>query len=90
MLLYIRTSGYTPRYLYLGARKMFSLKPKYQNDDDIPHIAKEPIPNYLPFEQIVAAQGGFSMDKFNETVDKIDFTTFEDESLEDMLNTLTK
>ena len=53
-------------------------------------IAKEPIPDYIPFEQIVAEQGGFSMNRFNETVDKIDFTIFEDESLEDMLNTLTK
>jgi hypothetical protein len=53
-------------------------------------IAKEPIPDYVPFEQIMAAQGGFSMKEFNETVKSIDFTIFEDESLEEMLNTLTK
>ena len=61
-----------------------------ENDDDIPFIDKEPIPNYVPFEQIMAAQGGFSMERFNETVESIDFTIFEDESLEEMLNTLTK
>jgi hypothetical protein len=44
----------------------------------------------VPFEQIMAAQGGFSMERFNETVESIDFTIFEDESLEEMLNTLTK
>jgi hypothetical protein len=30
------------------------------------------------------------MDEFNKTVEKIDFVMFEDEYLEDMLNTLTK
>jgi hypothetical protein len=30
------------------------------------------------------------MDKFNKTVEKVDFVMFEDEYLEDMLNTLTK
>jgi hypothetical protein len=30
------------------------------------------------------------MEKFNTTVEKIDFGIFEDEPLEEMLNTLTK
>ena len=59
-------------------------------DDDILAIAKEPIPQYLTAEQIEEEQGGFSMEEFEKTVESIDFTIFEDESLEDMLNNLTK
>ena len=60
------------------------------DDNDIFNIVKEPIPEYLTAEQIEAEQGGFSMEKFSKTVDSIDFTIFEDEPLEEMLNTLTK
>ena len=59
-------------------------------DDDILAIAKEPIPKYLSEEQIEAEQGGFSSERFWNVMDNWDYELFEDESLEDMLNTLTK
>jgi hypothetical protein len=59
-------------------------------DDDIPAIAKEPIPDYISSAQIEAEQGGFSMEKFWNVMDNWNYELFEDESLEDMLNVLTK
>lgn len=64
--------------------------PNLENDDDILAIAKEPIPEYISPEQIAAEQGISSSEGFWEVMDNWDYELFEDESLEDMLNTLTK
>jgi hypothetical protein len=58
-------------------------------DDDIPAIAKEPIPDYISSAQIEAEQGGFSMDEFGIALDELDRDLYKDETLEEMLNALT-
>ncbi len=52
-------------------------------------MAKEPTPYHIPIEQIVKEQGYIS-EKLSEAIKNFDHSLFEDESLEDMLNTLTK
>ena len=73
-----------------ATQKQPNLKPIYQNDDDILAIAKEPIPDYISPEQIAAEQGISSSEGFWKVMDNWDYELFADESLEDMLNTLTK
>ena len=63
--------------------------PNFESDDDIPAIAKEPIPDYISPEQIAREQGGFSMIEFGEALDELDRDLYKDETLEEMLNALT-
>lgn len=51
--------------------------------------AKEPTPYHIPLEQ-VAKEQGYSTKKFLEAMDNIDHSLFEDETLEEMLNALSK
>jgi hypothetical protein len=52
-------------------------------------MAKAPTPDHIPLE-VVAEKQGYDSDKLGEILDDIDYDLFADESLEDMLNTLTK
>jgi hypothetical protein len=52
-------------------------------------LAKQPTPKRISAEQLIEEQG-FDMNKFNEALDNFDDSIFEDETLEELLNTLTK
>ena len=52
-------------------------------------MAKAPTPDHIPLEQIIEEQG-FTNDGFSEVLNSVDDDLFADETLEDMLNTLTK
>ncbi|MGB1242732.1 MAG: hypothetical protein ACPG49_09430 [Chitinophagales bacterium] len=71
---------------------------KYKNNDGLQkeseleklhRIAQQPTPYHIPIEQIAKKQG-YSSEKLSEAIKSIDHSLFEDESLEDMLNDLTK
>jgi hypothetical protein len=52
-------------------------------------LAKQPTPEHIPLEEIAKEQG-YNSKKLGKTLENIDYELFADESLEDMLNTLTK
>ena len=52
-------------------------------------LAKQPTPKHIPLE-VLAREQGYSSNNFKKTLERIDHTIYEDETLEEMLNTLTK
>ena len=52
-------------------------------------LAKQPTPEHIPLEVLIKEQN-FTNEAFSEALESVDDTLFEDESLEEMLNTLTK
>jgi hypothetical protein len=52
-------------------------------------LAKQPTPKHIPLE-VLAKEQGYSSEKFRKALEDIDHSLFEDETLEEMLNTLTK
>ncbi|NJN78698.1 MAG: hypothetical protein HC803_10555 [Saprospiraceae bacterium] len=52
-------------------------------------MAKQPTPKRISAEQLIKEQG-FDSEAFGEALDNIDHSLFEDETLEELLNTLTK
>ena len=57
--------------------------------DELIELAKEPTPEHISAEQLIREQG-FDMTAFNEALDDVDDSLFEDETLEELLNTLSK
>jgi hypothetical protein len=57
--------------------------------DELIELAKYPTPEHISAEQLIEEQG-FDMNAFNEALDDIDDSLFEDETLEELLNTLSK
>ena len=56
---------------------------------ELHRMAKAPTPDHIPLE-VIAKEQGYDSDKLGEILGDIDYEIFEDELLEDMLNTLTK
>jgi peptidyl-tRNA hydrolase len=52
-------------------------------------LARQPTPKHIPLE-VLAKEQGYSSEKFKKALDDIDHSLYEDETLEEMLNTLTK
>lgn len=52
-------------------------------------LAKQPTPKHIPLE-VLAKEQGYSSEKLGDTLRNFDHSLFEDETLEEMLNTLTR
>jgi hypothetical protein len=52
-------------------------------------LAKQPTPKRISAEQLIEEQG-FDNEAFGKALDNINHSLFEDETLEELLNTLTK
>ncbi|HMQ48653.1 MAG TPA: hypothetical protein PKA00_14490 [Saprospiraceae bacterium] len=59
------------------------------NEPEWIRLAREPMPEHLDLEALAKDQG-YSTEKLFASLRSLDRSVFEDESLEDMLNTLTK
>ena len=75
----------------------YKRSPKKENSEKTPkseleklhELARQPTPKHIPLE-VLAKEQGYSSKKLRETLNNFDHALFADESLEDMLNTLTK
>jgi hypothetical protein len=52
-------------------------------------LAKQPTPKHIPLE-VLAKEQGFSNEKFAQALDNVDDSLFEEDNLEELLETLTR
>jgi histidinol dehydrogenase len=57
--------------------------------EKLDELTKQPTPKHISLE-VLAKEQGYSSEKFRKALKEIDHSLYEDETLEEMLNTLTK